>query len=254
MELIDTHCHLDDPRFDADREAVVDRARAAGVSRFVVPATTAALWPRVRAVCAADPDLFPAYGLHPMFEPEHRDADLESLDHWLADEPAVAVGECGLDYFVDGANRERQRALFRRQVELAVAHDLPLVIHARRAVEEAIQLLKAYPGARGVFHSFSGSLQQALLLHERGFLMSFGGPVTYEGATRLRKLVARLPAEAIMLESDAPDQPDAAHRGGRNEPACVAAVLQTLGALRGEAPEAIAATTCANARRLFRLD
>ena len=252
-ELIDTHCHLDDALFDPDRREVVDRARRAGVTRQVVPSTTASRWPRVKEVCALYPDLRPAYGMHPMFTPEHRDDHLRSLRRWLATEPAVAVGECGLDYFIPDPDKPRQRMLFRGQVELAVERGLPLIIHARRAVEEAIQVLKDYPGARGVFHSYSGSLQQALQLADMGFMMSFGGPLTFDRATRLRHTVAQLPLAAIMLESDAPDQPDVDHRGERNEPAFVTRALRSLSEIRGEPEELLAARTTANARRLFGL-
>ena len=254
MELIDTHCHLDDPRFDIDRDQVLQRAHAAGVSRQVIPSTTAVRWPRVKEVCGRYPGLYPAFGLHPMFTAEHRDGHLEVLNTWITSEPLVAIGECGLDYFIRDPDKARQRLLFRRQVELAVEHDLPLIIHARRSVEEAVQILKGFPNARGVFHSYSGSLQQALQLANLGFLMSFGGPVTFERATRLRDIVAKLPLEALMLESDAPDQPDSGHRGARNEPAFIPRVLRTLATLRLESEEELATRTTANARRLFRLD
>ena len=254
FELIDTHCHLDDALFDPDRGEVVERARRAGVTLQIVPSTTAARWPRVKEVCARYPGLRPAYGMHPMFTDQHRDDHLRTLQRWLTTEPAVAVGECGLDYFISDPDKPRQRHLFDRQVELAVERGLPLIIHARRAVEEAIQMLRDHPGARGVFHSFSGSLQQALQLAEMGFMMSFGGPLTFDRATRLRNTVSQLPLEAIMLESDAPDQPDFDHRGERNEPGFVPRVLRSLSEIRGEPEDLLAARTTANARRLFDLE
>lgn len=253
MELIDTHCHLDDSRFDTDRDEVVARAEAACVSRQIIPSTTAERWPLVRDICLRHPGLYPAFGLHPMFTNKHLDIHLERLETWVISETAVAVGECGLDYFIPSPDRPRQRTLFRRQIEIAVKQNLPLIIHARRSVEESIQILKEFPDARGVFHSYSGSLQQALQLADRGFLMSFGGPVTFDRATRLRSVATQLPSDAIMLESDAPDQPDFAHKGGRNEPAFITSVLRTLSELRNQPEEELAAATTANARGLFRL-
>lgn len=253
VELVDTHCHLDVPGFDADREAVLRRARAAGVRRQVVPAIEAAGWPKLRQVCAAGEGLHPAYGLHPLLLERHRDAHLEELADWLERERPVAVGECGLDFFVDGLDRQRQQQVFEAQLALAREHDLPVVVHARRAVEAVIAAIRRHPGVRGVVHSYAGSVEQARQLYDLGFMIGLGGPVTYERARRLRRIAAAVPLDQLLLETDAPDQPDAAHRGQRNEPARLVSVLETIAALRSAAPAAIAAATTANARRLFGL-
>ncbi|HEU0153774.1 MAG TPA: TatD family hydrolase [Arenimonas sp.] len=249
--LYDSHCHLDAPEFDPDRPAVVGRARAAGVQWQLVPAVTRASWPGLRAACALDPGLVPAYGLHPMFLDQHRDEDLDELATWLAEERPAAVGECGLDYFVEGLDPARQRHFFQAQLDLARTFDLPVVLHARRAVDEVITRLRRTGGLRGVVHSWSGSEEQARQLFDLGFHLGIGGPVTFERAQRLRRTVAGMPIEYLLLETDAPDQPGAAHRGQRNEPAYLAEVLATVAQLRGESPEAVAAATTANARRLF---
>ncbi len=195
--------------------------------------------------------LYPAYGLHPMFLSSHRDSDIEKLDSWLQSEPAVAVGECGLDLFIDNPDRPRQEKLFTMQLELAASHRLPVIIHARKSVEEVIGILRRYPQVGGVLHSYSGSQQQARRLIDMGFILGFGGPVTHPRARRLHKLVAELPLEALLLESDAPDQPDAAHRGERNEPAYLGNVLETIARLRGISGDHLAAATSDNAQRLF---
>jgi TatD DNase family protein len=251
--LVDSHCHLDAPEFDRDRDAVIARARAAGVSRQVVPAVSAAGWPKLRSICAGTDGLFPAYGLHPMFLQEHRDGHLAELDDWIQRERPCAIGECGLDFFVDGLDPRAQQHFFDGQLELAREHALPLIVHARRSVDAVIASIKRIGCLRGVVHSFSGSAEQARQLAQLGFMIGLGGPVTYERANRLRKLAASVPIESLLLETDAPDQPDAGIRGQRNEPARLANVLQVVASLRGETPAAIAAATSANAGRLFRL-
>ncbi len=251
MEIWDSHCHLDDDSFAADREAVIDRARAAGVTTQVVPAVSAATWPRLKAVCAAFDGLLPAYGLHPLFLAHHRDEHLTELARWLEAERPVAVGECGLDYYVEGLDRERQVHIFEAHIRLAVDYDLPLIVHGRKALDDVLKYIRRHPGVRGVAHSFSGSEQQARQLLDHGFLLGIGGPLTYSRARRLRRVVAAVPMEGLLLETDAPDQPVAGRQGGRNEPAYVAEVLAAMAEVRGMAPAEVARATTANARRLF---
>ena len=249
--LYDSHCHLDAAEFDPDRAAVLERARAAGVTRQLVPAVDRASWDAIAGLCAPDAGLRPAWGLHPMFLDRHQPAHLDELADWLAQRRPAAVGECGLDFFVEGLDPDTQRRYFRRQLELAREFDLPVVLHARRAVDEVIATLRQVGGLRGVVHSWSGSEEQARQLFAMGFCLGIGGPVTYERAQRLRRTVAGMPREFLLLETDAPDQPDARHRGQRNEPARLAVVLETVAALRGESPGELAEATHANARRLF---
>ena len=251
--LVDSHCHLDAAEFDADRAAVVARAVAAGVRTQVVPATHADAWPGLREVAAAAKGLHAAYGLHPTFLAHHRDGDLAELRTWLDRERPVAVGECGLDYFIEGLDRARQAHWFDGQLRLAREFDLPVIVHARRAVDAVIAAIRRVGGLRGVVHSFSGSQQQAEVLWREGFLLGLGGPVTYERAQRLRRLAASMPLEHLLLETDAPDQPDADIRGERNEPARLTVVCATIAALRGVDEMTVAEATSANARRLFAL-
>jgi TatD DNase family protein len=251
--FIDTHCHFDDAAFDADRDACLARAVAAGVGAQVLPAVSRASWSKLKAVAASDDRLHPAYGLHPMLLAEHTPSDLQALAHWIERERPVAVGECGLDLFVADLDADAQWAYFTGQLALAREHELPVIIHARRAVDLVSKALRQYPGICGVVHSFSGSLQQARQLIDLGFLLGFGGPVTYPRARRLRQLVAELPLESIVLETDAPDQPGAGHRGERNEPAFLPEIAAEIAALRGMDPARLAQATTENARRLFGL-
>jgi TatD DNase family protein len=254
IRLVDTHSHIDVDEFDADRDEAVGRARDAGVVRQIVPAIHADGWPRLRDVCARFDGLHAAYGLHPMFLAQHRDAHLVTLRDWLERERPVAVGECGLDYFVEGLDPARQATLFDAQLRLAREFDLPAIVHARRAVDAVIAAIRRIGGLRGVVHSFSGSLQQAEVLWREGFLLGLGGPVTYARANRLRALAATMPIDFLVLETDSPDQPDSAARGARNEPARLVEVLRTSADLRERTADEIAAATTANAERLFRLN
>lgn len=251
--LVDSHCHLDAAEFDADRNAVIARAEAAGVTVQIVPAIALSGFAKLRALCTSRAGLYPAYGLHPMYLHEHRPQHLDELRDWLERERPVAVGECGLDFFVEGLDADTQRLYFTRQLALAREFDLPVILHARRALDEVTAQIRRVGGLRGVVHSFSGSEEQARQLWKLGFSIGLGGPLTYERARRLRALAAQMPIEFLLLETDAPDQPLSAHRGERNEPARLAEVLDTVADLRGESRDDVAAATSRNAERLFGL-
>ncbi len=251
--FIDSHCHLDDSRFDADRDEVWRRARLAGVRLLIVPAIARESWPRTRDVAFRYPQAFPAYGLHPMFMAAHRRGDLDELESWLAREQPVAIGECGLDYHSDRDSKKRQLELFDAQLALARQHHLPVIVHARKAVEDAIGLIRLYPGLRGVFHSYSGSAEQARRLIDLGFLFGIGGPYTWERSHKLHALLLQLPLDSLMLETDAPDQPDAHHRGMRNEPAFIGDIAHSIACRLDLPPDRLAAVTSQNALSLFSL-
>jgi len=251
--LIDSHCHLDAPEFDRDRDAVIERARAAGVTAQVIPAVAASGWSKLSALSASHEGLHPAYGLHPMFLAEHRDEHIDGLRTLLATERAVAVGECGLDFHVPGLDEAQQRFFFEAQLRIAREFDLPVIVHARKAVDAVIATIRHIGGLRGVVHSFSGSEQQAEQLWKLGFCLGIGGPVTYDRAQRLRRIVTAMPIEFLLLETDAPDQPDAFHRGERNEPSRLTVVRDCVAELRRMSPEAVATSTSNNTARLFAL-
>ncbi|AWH53949.1 DNAase [Stenotrophomonas sp. ESTM1D_MKCIP4_1] len=251
--LVDTHCHLDASEFDPDRSTVIERARAAGVQAQVVPAVTAASWPKLRKVCQQASGLYPAYGLHPMFLAEHRPEHLQQLRAWIERERPCAIGECGLDFFVEDLDADAQQDYFIGQLKLARDFELPVIVHARRAVDAVIAAIRRVGGLRGVVHSFSGSPEQAAQLDKLGFLLGLGGPLTYERAQRLQRLIREMPLHQLLLETDAPDQPDAGIRGQRNEPARLSVIARHVAALRGTDVAAVAQATSENARRLFGL-
>lgn len=254
MELFDTHCHLDVPEFATDRDAVLARAREAGVTRLVIPAVTEAGWDRLLAFCRNDAGLYPALGLHPVFTDEHRDEHIERLRERIAQERPLAIGEIGLDFFIPEPDRERQRALFEAQLAIAEAFELPVLVHVRKAHDQVLQSLKKFSLPGGIAHAFNGSLQQAQQYQERGFCFGFGGMLTYERSKKIRELARALPLERIVLETDAPDMTTAAHHGERNSPEYLPEVLAALAEVRGESPETLAAVTSANACRLFGLE
>ncbi|RTR05120.1 TatD family hydrolase [Halomonas nitroreducens] len=251
--LIDAHCHLDFPDFDADREAVLERAGAAGVAHFVVPGTTRRHWDRVLALGTREA-VSVCLGLHPYFMDAHRDGDVAALAECLEAHPeAVAVGECGIDARFD-ETLGAQWALFDAQLRLARTRRLPVVIHCVRANDKVAKRLRqlALP-AGGLIHAFAGSPEQARAFLDLGFVVGLGGAATHDRARRLHRAVAALPDDGYVLETDSPDMPLAGRQGERNEPARVAEVCRKVAELRGQSPEQVAADSTATARQLFGL-
>ena len=257
VNLVDSHCHLDLTSFDADRLAVLQRAQKAFVSDIIVPAITASRWHHLKAVSDDHECLRPAFGLHPMFMPEHTLQHLDDLDVFLQSEKAVALGECGLDFFIKTEQSEEakkaQLHLFSSQLSIAQQHNLPVIIHSRKSLDLVLKEIRQKTELRGVIHSFSGSQQQAHQLIDQGFYLGFGGPITYTRAKNLRRLVTNLPLDALLLETDAPDQPDASHYGQRNEPAWLNSIAETVADLRGISYQEVVKTTSHNAYTLFQL-
>ena len=262
MPWIDTHCHLDAAEFDVDRDAVVARAAAAGVTRLVLPAVAVANFDAVRALSRAHGFAY-ALGIHPMYVDRAADDDLERLREALAaqrDDPQlVAVGEIGLDHFVPGLDRDRQARFYAAQLALAREFALPVILHVRRSADDLLKQLRRTPVAGGIAHAFNGSAQQAEAFISLGFKLGFGGALTFERALQIRRLAQALPDAAIVLETDAPDIPpqwlyrsaEARARGepaARNEPAELPRIAQTLAALRGWTLAQAATITSANAR------
>lgn len=253
MDLFDTHCHLDVPEFAADRDAVLARTRAAGVSRLLIPAISAAGWDALCAFCQRHEGLYPALGLHPIYTAQHRDEHLRQLRERLAAQRPLAIGEIGLDFFIPEPDRERQQRLFEAQLALAEEFQLPVLVHVRKAHDQVLQSLKKFSLPGGIAHAFNGSLQQAEQYLEQGFHFGFGGMLTYERSTKIRRLAAELPLSSIVLETDAPDMAPAAHHGERNSPEYLPEVLAALAEVRAEPMQELAAQTTANALKLFDL-
>lgn len=250
--LIDTHCHIDAPEFDADREQVIAAAKAAGVSAIIVPAVSIATLESTRTVCAVHPGwAYPAYGLHPVYVNTHRREDISTLKDWLRQNPAVAVGEIGLDGFVEGLSMSEQEWFFVEQLKLAREFDLPVVLHVRRALDTVLKHLRRIKVKGGIAHAFNGSPQQAEAFIQQGFKLGFGGAMTYPRALNIRRLASSLPLESIVLETDSPDIQPEWDSQGRNTPEYLPQIAAVLAELRGIAIDVAVAATSLNATRVL---
>lgn len=255
FSLIDAHCHLDHETFASDRSQLVDAAELAGLRAIIIPSISASNWPAVRATARHYACAHPNYGLHPLYLQNHQPEDLDLLVSTISQDAAtVGVGEIGLDYSDAAIDRSKQIYYFSEQLQIATTCSLPVIVHARKAVEDVIIAVKASGQRSGLLHSYNGSFEQAKRLMDLGFCFSFGGAITHQRATRLRKLVSQLPLDRLLLETDAPFQPDVnLEPGSRNEPYRLTRVFESVCSLRNETPENIAAATTDNAVRLFKL-
>ncbi|MBO0366594.1 MULTISPECIES: TatD family hydrolase [Pseudomonas] len=256
MRLIDTHSHLDFPEFDADREHVLGNAAASGVERVVVLGVTADNLQRVWQLACSDSRVYAALGLHPVFLAQHRLEHLLELRNWFerlrGDPRLCAVGEIGLDYYLPELDPAEQQALFEAQLQIACDFDLPALLHVRRSHAQVIATLKRYRLQRaGIIHAFAGSFEEAREYIKLGFKLGLGGAATWPQALRLRKTVARLPLESVVLETDAPDMAPAMYPGLRNSPEHLPQIAQVLAELMGVAPEQLAAASSRTACELF---
>jgi TatD DNase family protein len=265
MNWIDSHCHLDAPEFDTDRDAVRAAASAAGVTTCVIPAVEASNFDTVRMLAHQHGDVY-ALGIHPMYTPQAAEADLQTIDAKLqqhrSDPRLVAVGEIGLDGFVPGLDMARQQVFYKAQLRLAQQHGLPVILHVRRSADLLLQGLRQTPVIGGIAHAFNGSLQQAQMFVELGFKLGFGGALTYERALQLRRLAVELPLSALVLETDSPDIPphwlyvtalqrEAGVAQGRNTPEQVPRIAQVLADLRGVSVEEVKQATTQNVRQVL---
>jgi TatD DNase family protein len=255
--MIDSHCHLAGEEFAADLDAVVERARAAGLSgaMVILSAGDDDEGERAGKVAAAWPEVRFSVGIHPHQAGQHSDRIDEAiarLDADLTAAQAVALGEIGLDYHYDFSPRDVQQEVFRRQLRLARTRSLPVVIHTREATEDTFQILREHgEGVRVVFHCFTGGVQMAQAALDLGAWLSFTGIVTFPKAEELREVAKLVPSDRFLVETDSPYLAPVPFRGKRNEPAFVAKVVEGLAAVRGVAAERIAAESTDNFRAVI---
>lgn len=255
--MIDTHCHCDDLPLDS-LLAVFKRARRAGITRVLSVGVAPQRWPQQKSVAlqarAWGCSIGLAYGIHPWWAFEiEPSAGLAALSAWLANErrATLAVGEIGLDFAPNRPPVTQQMALFEGQIALARAHELPVILHERKSADQLLRVIRRTAGLRGVVHGFVGSKQQAEQFIAQGFYLGVGAAITHPRASRLRALLACMPVERLLLESDAPNQPGAQHKNAPNEPAFIGEQLAVLAELRGDAPDKLGRQLDANAIALF---
>jgi TatD DNase family protein len=249
--LIDSHAHLDDPAFEADLPAVLERAREAGVERIVSIGTGLDSSRRAREIAERRPEVYFSPGIHP--HEADRPGDVDALRELAAHPRAVAVGETGLDYVKNYSSVPNQKALFVKQLEIALEADKPVSIHCREAHADAYAILRAHAPLRGVIHCFSGGWADAERYLGLNFYLSIAGPVTYPSAQALRDVVGMIPLERLLIETDCPLLPPQKFRGKRNEPAYVRYAAAEIANVLRLPLEQVNETTSRNARNLFGL-
>ncbi len=256
IRFIDSHCHIDFPEFDHDREALLERARSLGVTVLIVPGVEPAQWPQIQQQSAQWPGLYWAAGLHPWWLNKIGAttpvALAEQLMLYMGQSGCVAVGECGLDAGIN-MPMEQQIAWLMCQLEVAKQCHKPVILHCYKSHNSLLDCLRKVSGLSGVLHGFSGSKELAEQYWRLNIALGVGGTITYPRANKTRQTVAALPREALVLETDAPSMPLMGAQGRRNSPEAIPIIAACLAQLRGETLADVAAYTCANAARIFRI-
>jgi len=250
--VVDSHAHIDDEQFDADRDEVVARASAAGVSLIINIGADMDSSARSVALAEKYPGIYAAVGMHPHDAKEMQEADYVQLEHWMTHPKVVAIGEIGLDYHYDLSPRPVQKEVFLRQLDIARKTGKPFIIHEREAHADMLDIIKTSArGLQGVFHCFSGSVETAREYLKMGFYLSVAGPVTFTKSGKTKDVAKFVPLGQLLVETDSPYLTPHPFRGRRNEPAHVRIVAEEIATLRNLSIEELAAATTANVRRLF---
>lgn len=257
MQLIDSHCHLDIPRFSSPVEQLVAEARKEGVKRFILPGVTASGWPGLLALCSHHQGLFGAPGLHPMYLRHHRKEDLQLLTRVAEHEKSIAIGEIGLDFYsnhTDASTASSQQQLFEEQLRIATKLKLPVILHVRKAHDKVLSTLRRFKFKHGgTVHAFGGSYQQATQYFDLGFCIGVAGTITYDRASKIRQSVSELPSNALVLETDSPDLPLWGQQGKPNVPKNLSLIAKCLADLRAVDIDTIARETSNNCIRTLQL-
>lgn len=254
-ELFDSHCHVDEPKFDGDRDDVLLRMREAGVTRYAVIGSDVPSSRHAADYAAAHDGCYAAVGIHPHEASGYKEGDLDLLAEWVREEKVVAIGEIGLDYYYDHSPRDVQQKVCELQIELAYELGMPVAYHIRDAHQDMIDLMKRHKGhlSGGIIHCFSGSWEIAKEYLKLGYFISFAGPVTFKKAPKLQEAAVNVPLDRLLIETDSPYLAPEPVRGRRNEPTNVRFVAEKIAALRGMPLEELAAATTENALRAYRI-
>ncbi|WP_074756019.1 TatD family hydrolase [Pseudomonas abietaniphila] len=256
VRLIDTHTHLDFDDFDADRQAVLTHCQQLGVERVVVLGVYQRNLQRVWDLALSEPQVYAALGLHPIYLDEHLPEHLQDLRDRLAavagHPKLAAVGEIGLDYYVESLDRERQQTVFDSQLQMAADFNLPALLHVRRSHADTIATLKRFKLKRGgIVHAFAGSREEAKAYIKLGFKLGLGGAATWPQALRMHRVIAELPLDSVVLETDSPDMAPAMYPGQRNSPEHLPDICTALSDLMNISAERLAHASTLNAKEVF---
>ncbi|MGE5518579.1 MAG: TatD family hydrolase [Candidatus Dadabacteria bacterium] len=252
MQFIDSHAHIYLPEFDNDRSAVIDKALGEGVETILLPAIDSSTHTNMLETAQKYPCCKSMMGLHPCSVNQDYKKELDNVQQYLESQEFIAVGEIGLDFYWDKTYTEEQYAAFRQQVTLSLKYKLPIAIHSRNSIDECISVVSEFPGARGVFHCFSGNLQQAWQIMELGFMMGIGGVATFKNGG-LDKVIPEIGLSNIILETDAPYLAPVPYRGKRNESSYIPLIAERLSTLLKVSIDEVAEITSANCKKLFAL-
>lgn len=260
--MIDTHCHINFEGYDDDREAVLQRSFAAGVTRVIIPAVDVETSHEIVSLVTTHDGLYGAVGIHPNDTADFDEAVISEIEKLAGQAKIVSIGEIGLDYYWDKSPKEKQFAAFEAQLALAARLELPVIIHNRQANEDVMSILETWAKGLtgslkerpGVMHSFSGTQAIAERALASGFYLGFTGPITYKNADETRRIAAAVPLDRLLVETDGPFLTPVPHRGKRNEPAYIPLIIERLAGIKLSTPEEIARITTENAIRLFQLN
>lgn len=247
----DTHAHYDDRAFDADREALLQGLGEGAVKLIIDPGCDAPSSRRALELAERFPFIYAAVGLHPEELDKYSPESFEEICSMARHPRCVAIGEIGLDYYWDASHKEEQKELFRRQIELALELDKPVIVHDREAHGDCLEIVRDYPGLRGVFHCYSGSAEMAKELLKLGWYLGFDGPVTYKNARKALEVLELCPMDRMLMETDSPYLSPVPMRGKRNDSSNLKYVAEKIAQVKGISPEQAAAATLANGCRLF---
>ena len=247
----DTHAHYDDEAFEEDREPLLSRLNGEGIDYIIDPGCDLKSSQAALALAEHYSFVYAAVGFHPEELEKYCEIDFQQIEKLAAHPKCVAIGEIGLDYYRDASHKTEQKVLFRRQIDLALALDKPVIVHDREAHGDCLKIVRDYPGLRGVFHCYSGSTEMAEELLKLGWYLGFDGPVTYKNARKALEVLALCPLERLLIETDSPYLSPVPMRGKRNDSGNLPYVVEKIAEIKGLSHEAVAAATLANGCHLF---
>ena len=249
----DTHAHYDSGAFNADREEILAALPEAGVALVVNPGCEVRSSETAIALAERFPHVWAAVGIHPEDMADMSDGDLDKIEQLSKHPRCVAVGEIGLDYYWDASRKEEQKALFIEQLRLALRRDLPVIVHDREAHGDCLNIVRQFPGLRGVFHCYSGSVEMAQELLKRGWYLGFDGPITYKNARKALEVLEICPLDRVLIETDSPYLSPVPMRGKRNDSRNLVYVTEKIAEIKGITPQEAAAITMENGKKLFNI-